>query len=95
METTAADAPAPPPPSMRAAPRRVDPLTDLRAWRAAVARAGGVSENAVCSDSTLRGLLDDPPADVAEVAARLGVSPTAAERMAPRLLRLLGSRASA
>ena len=95
METTAADAPTPPPPAVRATPRRVDPLAELRVWRASVARAGGVTENAVCSDSTLRGLLDDPPRDVPEVAARLGVSPTAAERMAPRLLGLLGSRASA
>ena len=93
--TTAADAPQPPPPAVRARARAPDPLAPLREWRSSVARAGGVVDSAVCSDATLRALLDHPPVDAAEVAARLGLSPIAAERMAPKLLSLLGSRASA
>jgi DNA helicase-2/ATP-dependent DNA helicase PcrA len=63
-----------------------DPLVDLRAWRAGVARAAGVDERAVCSDTILRSLLDAPPGDAHELAVRLGVSPTVAARWAPRLL---------
>lgn len=92
--STLADAPVAPPAAVRTV-RRSDPLAPLREWRSSVARAGGVPDSAVCSDSTLRGLLDQPPEDVAGVAVRLGLSATAAERIAPRLLSLLGSRASA
>ena len=91
--TTLADAPQPPPAAMRAIKRQVDPLAPLRGWRSSVARAGGVVDHAVCSDTTLRRLIEHPPADAAEVAARLGLSPSAAERMAPKLLSLLGERA--
>lgn len=84
-----ADAPAPPPPEMRrtARQRPADPLetylSDLRSWRAAVARAAGVAERAVCSDDTLRSLAASPPADAADLARRLGITPTAAERLRP------------
>jgi DNA helicase-2/ATP-dependent DNA helicase PcrA len=93
--TTAADAATPPPPAVRAARRPPDPLVPLREWRTSVARAGGVPDTAVCSDATLRGLLDRPPADAADVAVRLGLTPAAAERLAPRLLSLLTDRATA
>jgi DNA helicase-2/ATP-dependent DNA helicase PcrA len=76
---------APMPASIR--PRRAhDPLGDLRAWRADVARAAGVSEEAVCSDRVLRSLIDDPPGEASDIARRLGVSQSVAERWAPRLL---------
>jgi DNA helicase-2/ATP-dependent DNA helicase PcrA len=91
--TTLADAPQPPPPAVRAMTRQVDPLAALREWRSSVARAGGVVDRAVCSDATLRGLIDRPPADAAELAVRLGLSLSAAERMAPKLLTLLDVRA--
>jgi DNA helicase-2/ATP-dependent DNA helicase PcrA len=93
--TTLADAPQPPPAAMGAVKRPVDPLAPLREWRTAVARAGGVVDHAVCSDATLRGLIERPPADAADVAVRLGLSPSAAERMAPKLLSLLDARAPA
>jgi DNA helicase-2/ATP-dependent DNA helicase PcrA len=93
--TTAADAPTPPPSAMRSRPRPVDPLDALREWRRALARAGNVTEAAVCSDATLRALLERPPESVAEVGERLGLGPAAAARIAPKLLNLLGVRASA
>jgi superfamily II DNA helicase RecQ len=80
---------------VRAMSRPPDPLEPLRQWRAAIARAGGVVESAVCSDATLRGLLEEPPMTATDIAARLGLSPAAAERMAPKLLSVLGARASA
>ncbi|MCB0984299.1 MAG: ATP-binding domain-containing protein, partial [Ilumatobacter sp.] len=69
VESAVADRPAPPP-----APRRrvVDPLAPYTAWRAAVARASGQPERAVCSDRVLRSLLEDPPADASALATRLG-----------------------
>ncbi|MBI5089500.1 MAG: UvrD-helicase domain-containing protein, partial [Actinobacteria bacterium] len=76
---------APMPASIRPE-RPPDPLVDLRAWRADVARAAGVSEQAVCSDRVLKSLVDDPPGDAAGLAVRLGVSPSVADRWARRLL---------
>ena len=84
-----------PPPDVRRPRAAPDPLAELRAWRAGVARAAGVAEKAVCSDQTLRSLLASPPADVAALAARLGVGSAAAERLAPRLLGLLAVQPSA
>jgi DNA helicase-2/ATP-dependent DNA helicase PcrA len=89
-----ADHPAPMPASIRPEPAP-DPLGELRAWRADVARAAGVDESAVCSDRVLRSLRDDPPADASELAARLGVTPSVAERWAPRLLPTGRARANA
>jgi DNA helicase-2/ATP-dependent DNA helicase PcrA len=89
-----ADQPAPMPASIRPEPAP-DPLGELRAWRADVARAAGVDEAAVCSDRVLRSLHDDPPADTTELAARLGVTPSVAERWAPRLLPTGRARANA
>ncbi|MFZ9628961.1 MAG: HRDC domain-containing protein, partial [Ilumatobacteraceae bacterium] len=83
------DAPAPPPPDLRRA--RVDPLADLRAWRAAVARAAGIDDRAVCSDSVLQSLAASPPSDTADLAQRLGITVTAAARLRP----LPGSTAAA
>lgn len=74
------DRPAPSPVPRR---RVDDPLADLRQWRAAVARVSGAAERAVCSDEVLRSLLDAPPAGPAELAARLGITVTAAERLRP------------
>ena len=65
----------------------------LREWRAGVARAGGVSDSAVCSDSTLRALARaSRPVDAGEVAG----TPRPQRRRppsgcAPRLLSLLAS----
>jgi len=86
--------PQPPPAMLRRPPRPADPLDDLRAWRDGIARAAGVSAQAVCSDQVLRGLLVDPPADAATVARRLGLGMSAAERLAPKLLSLLDRSAA-
>lgn len=83
-----------PPPSV-AIPLPPDPLADLRSWRAGLARAAGIAERAVCTDQTLRSLVEMPPEDPRELATRLGISVSAAERLAPRLLGLLTSPASA
>lgn len=86
-----------PPPT--ALPRRRsadDPLAGLRAWRTTVARRIGVDDRAVCTDQVLRTLVTSPPTDVDDVARRLGVGRTAAERIAPALFDALGvSRAPA
>ncbi|MCU1359984.1 MAG: uvrD2 [Ilumatobacteraceae bacterium] len=74
------------PDSLRTRRPLIDPLVALRAWRTDVARTAGTTESAVCSDRVLRSLLDHPPADAAELAVRLGVSPSVAERWADRLL---------
>jgi DNA helicase II / ATP-dependent DNA helicase PcrA len=66
-----------------------DPLDALRRWRNTVARAGSVADVAVCPDRVLKSLLTDRPVDVAELARRLGVGVTAAERLAPQLFRVL------
>ena len=70
-----------PPPAPR--PRVVDPLTPFKEWRAAVARASGQPERAVCSDRVLRSLADEPPGSTAELATRLGITETAAARLRP------------
>lgn len=80
----AANPPVAPPDELRrawAAP--ADPLTPYREWRRAVARVSGIPEVAVCADSVLRSLHDDPPADTLELARRLGITPTSAERLRP------------
>lgn len=80
--TSAADiAVAPPQRSSRHV--TVDPLERLRTWRSVVARAAGVSEQAVCNDRILATLLHDPPVDSGALAVRLGMSPTAAARLHP------------
>jgi DNA helicase-2/ATP-dependent DNA helicase PcrA len=81
--------PQPPPAMLRRPPRPPDPLDELRVWRDGIARAAGVSAQAICSDQQLRSMLADPPADVAAVATRLGLGISAAERLAPKLLDLL------
>jgi len=77
------DLPVAPPAVLAGRTPRPDPLSDLRAWRAAVARSGRVAEEAICTDRVLRSLHDDPPASTAELAARLGVSELAAARLRP------------
>lgn len=65
-------------------PRRpADPLVPYREWRAAVARASGQPDTAVCSDRVLRSLATEPPASVGELAHRLGITETAAARLRP------------
>jgi superfamily I DNA/RNA helicase len=76
----------PVPPSLRQHRAPVDPLIALRAWRAGVARAAGVTDRAVCTDQVLRSLAQSPPADSAELAVRLGVSTSVAERWAAKLI---------
>lgn len=85
----------PPPPEWRRPRRPGDPLDALREWRAGVARLAGVPPAAVCSDRVLRGLLDEPPAGVADIARRLGLGTAAAERLAPRLLEVLSGATTA
>ncbi|MFZ4718324.1 MAG: ATP-dependent helicase [Ilumatobacteraceae bacterium] len=81
--TLLGDEPAPPPAAdwRRGAPP--DPLAPFREWRTAVARVSGQSDKAVCSDRTLRSLMDDPPADTADLARRLGITESAAARLRP------------
>jgi len=80
VDSTADDKPAPPPPRPVPTP---DPLAPFREWRAAVARAAGQPEAAVCTDRVLRSLADSPPVDPAELARRLGITATAAARLRP------------
>lgn len=77
---SAADPPAVAPPAVT---RRVDPLASLREWRQHVARAAGMSEQALCSDRVLRGLLESPPTDLGDLADRLGMTPSAVSRIRP------------
>ena len=76
--------PVPPPDDLRRAwTAPADPLEAHREWRRAVARVSGIPEVAVCTDAVLRSLHDDPPADTAELARRLGITPTSAARLRP------------
>jgi DNA helicase-2/ATP-dependent DNA helicase PcrA len=77
--TIADDTPIPPPVWPLLAMRSADPLAELKAWRSQIARRAGTFEQAICSDSVLRGLLERPPSSTDELAARLGVTPLAAE----------------
>lgn len=63
--------------------RAPDPLLPWREWRAAVARAAGVSATAFCSDRVLRQLREQPPSDAADLAQRLGLTESAAARLRP------------
>ncbi|MEQ1873157.1 MAG: UvrD-helicase domain-containing protein [Ilumatobacteraceae bacterium] len=80
VDTGTIDEPVPPPIRQRLP---ADPLEPFREWRAAIARVGGQSELAVCSDRVLKLLAEQPPADVAELATRLGISETAAAALRP------------
>jgi len=77
-DSTADDVPAPPPTRTRLAP---DPMVPFRQWRSAIARLSGQADQAVCSDKVLRSLADEPPANTAELAQRLGITETAALRL--------------
>ena len=76
-------APVPPPAtrSWRHAP--ADPLAPFREWRAGIARVSGMPDTAVCSDRVLRSLMEQPPADAADLARRLGITESAAARLRP------------
>ena len=78
-----------PPPDIVQRHRVPDPLAELKAWRAGIARAAGVAERAVCSDQILQSLHSDPPADITVLAVQLGVGVSAAARLAPKLFSLL------
>ena len=52
------------------AARRADPLDALRAGAPPSRGPAGVADSAVCSDATLRTLLDDPPSDAVQLASR-------------------------
>ena len=80
--TIADDRPVAPPPRPHGS-RKVDPLADLKAWRRQIARGAAVGETTICSDAVLRGLLERPPASTDELAARLGLTPSAAARLRP------------
>ena len=79
-DSTADDVPAPPPVRARLPP---DPLIPFREWRSAIARVSGQPDHAVCSDKVLRSLAEAPPVDTAELAHRLGITETAAQRLRP------------
>lgn len=81
--TATDDAPAPPPSTRpwRSAP--ADPLAPYREWRHAIARVAGQPDSAVCTDRVLRSLMEEPPTDAAELAARLGITESAAARLRP------------
>lgn len=81
VEATVDRSPAVAPPPRPATP--ADPMQALRAWRTAVARSAGLSEHAICSDRVLRSLLDERPPDTRSLAARLGITETAAARLRP------------
>jgi DNA helicase-2/ATP-dependent DNA helicase PcrA len=81
VQATIDQSPAVAPPPRPAPP--ADPLLQLRAWRSAVARSAGLSEQAICSDRVLRTLLLDRPADTRALAQRLGITETAAARLRP------------
>lgn len=80
VESISDDIPAPPPPRPS---RAADPLVPYREWRAAIARASGQPERAVCSDRVLRSLQEAPPMSPEELASRLGITVTAAARLRP------------
>jgi DNA helicase II / ATP-dependent DNA helicase PcrA len=61
----------------------VDSWPAFVAWRAGIARAGGMEPSAVCTDRVLRDLMQRPPVDNADFAHRLGLTETAAARLAP------------
>jgi DNA helicase-2/ATP-dependent DNA helicase PcrA len=79
-DSTAGDVPVAPPPRARLAK---DPLIPFREWRSAIARVSGQSDEAVCSDRVLRSLAESPPADTADLARRLGITESAAQRLRP------------
>ena len=91
--TIADDTPVPPPvwPKVRPA---VDPLAELRAWRSQVARGAGTVDEAICSDSVLRSLLERPPTNNDELAARLGLTPLAAGNLRPLPNTTVGGQSS-
>ena len=79
--TTAGDEPVAPPTRERHAPP--DPLVPYREWRAAIARASGQPEKAVCNDRVLKSLHDEPPTSMDDLARRLGITASAAARLRP------------
>jgi DNA helicase II / ATP-dependent DNA helicase PcrA len=93
LDTVAASvlvpAAAPPPSDMIRARRPADPLAALRAWRDEVARKAGIAPDAVCTVRALRTLAEHPPTDTDGIATVLGVSSSAAARLAPELLAVL------
>jgi ribonuclease D len=72
-----------PPPKRSTTKRVVDPLAELKVWRTHIARGAGVAERTICSDTVLRNLLEHPPANTAELAQRLGITPLAAAKLRP------------
>ena len=80
--TIADDRPVPPPTRLTRA-AVPDPLAELRAWRSQIARVARVDELAICSDIVLRTLLERPPSNIDELAARLGLTPLAAAKLRP------------
>jgi hypothetical protein len=83
VEATIADDTPVPPPTWPMTPRAVDPLAELKAWRSQIARGAGIVDEAICSDSVLRSLLERPPTNNDELAARLGLTPVAAGNLRP------------
>jgi DNA helicase-2/ATP-dependent DNA helicase PcrA len=83
LATASADAPTPPPTTIPSKAIRPDPLAPYRDWRAAVAKFSGQPERAVCSDKVLRSLMESPTTSTAELAARLGITESAAARLRP------------
>ncbi|MEO7369630.1 MAG: 3'-5' exonuclease, partial [Ilumatobacteraceae bacterium] len=71
------------PPSWSARTRTIDPLAELKSWRAHVARVARVAELTICSDRVLRSLLERPPTGADELGERLGITPLAAAKLRP------------
>lgn len=83
VEATIADDRPVPPPMRPTNTRSVDPLAELKAWRSQIARGAGIADRAICSDTVLRGLLEQRPTSTDELAERLGLTPHAAGRLRP------------
>jgi DNA helicase-2/ATP-dependent DNA helicase PcrA len=77
--------PTAPPPGLadHARSERDVVLDRLVAWRADVARAGGILPEAVCSDAALAAIADHPPADAAELDALTGLGVLTSQRLYP------------
>lgn len=77
----AAERGVPAPADLQRRPRVEDPTVPWAEWRHRIARAAGIEDEAVCPDHILRQMADDPPADDAELAQRMGITVAAAARL--------------
>ena len=75
--------PTPPPRELATMQKseRQKTIERLRAWRAQVARAGGILPDAVCSDTALAAIADALPIDAVELDAATGFGPITSGRL--------------